>query len=103
MLVKNFNIRFFETQGEATEVDKLAADRLAALAGSMTKMSEFEVITKAKQAGIVMTTDVNKLKRDLIFHLAKKEGFYKLPEQAKPIDSDWTPNRIEEVLDKKAY
>jgi len=98
-----FNIRFFETQGEASEIDKSAADRLAAISGQYTKMTEFEVIQRAKSEGIPMDSDVNKLKRALIFKMAQNEGFYKKPETVKPIDSNWTPNRIEEVLDKNRY
>lgn len=98
-----FNIRFFETQGEASEIDKTAADRLAAISGQFTKMTEFEIISRAKQENIPMDTDVNKLKRNLIFKLAKREGFYKEPSKVKAVDSNWTPNRIEEVLDKNNY
>lgn len=99
-----YGIKFFETQDGATTIDKMDADKLTDIASQFSSLNEHEVITRAKSEGIeIDTPDVNKIRKRLIMHLADKAGFYKKPKTIKPVDSDWTPNRLDEVVEKNRY
>jgi len=99
-----YGIKFFETQDGATTIDKMDADKLTDIASQFSTLNEHEVIARAKQEGIeIDTPDVNKIRRRLIMHLADKAGFYKKPKTIQPVDSDWTPNRLDEVVEKNRY
>jgi hypothetical protein len=72
----------------------------------LNAMSEHEIITRAKQEKLkIDSTDVDNIKKRLVHHLAEKEMKSNKPRvgMPKPVDTSWTPEQLDEVLEEKKY
>jgi hypothetical protein len=100
-----FGIKFFRTQSEVVDLDTAYADKLVEISYMLNSMSEHEIISRAKQERITIdTTNVDDIKKRLVHHLAEKEmKVKKKVGMPKPVTSDWSPENLDKVLDKKDY
>jgi hypothetical protein len=101
-----FGIKFFKSQNEVIDLDTAYADKLVEISYMLNAMSEHEIVTRARQEKIqIDTTNVDNIKKRLVHYLADKEIKSNRPKvgMPKPVESSWTPDQLDEVLDKNDY
>ena len=81
-----FGIKFFENVDDVTSVDTTLAEKMAAQSSRVQKMSDLQVIERARQENLPVHQDIDKLRKELVQKLAeddikrnskKKEAFFR--------------------------
>lgn len=67
-----FGIKYFEDIQEVQSVSKTFSDKLVETSMHLNTMSEYEVIERAKAEKIEITTDVDDIRRRLVYIIAEK-------------------------------
>ena len=98
-----FGIKFFESHSDVENIDNEFADTLANVSYEFNRMSQHEIVTRAKSEGMDITNpNPMELKRRLVYKLAERRMQNRKP-LVNPVDMNWNSNKMEEVLDKNSY
>ena len=68
-----FGIKYFEDIQAAKDVSKTFSDKLVETSMHLNTMSEFEVIERAKSEGLEITTDIDDVRRRLVYKITEKQ------------------------------
>lgn len=81
-----FGIKFFENVDDVTSIDTTLAEKMAEQSSRIARMSDLQVIERARQENMPLHQDMQKLRKELVQKLAedemkrtnkKKEDFFK--------------------------
>ena len=67
-----FGIKYFEDIRDAKDVTKTFSDKLVETSMYLNAMSEFEVIERAKSEQLEVTSDVDDIRRRLVYAITEK-------------------------------
>ena len=68
-----FGIKFFENVDDVTQIDTTLAEKMAEQSARISRMSDLQIIERARQENIQVHQDMAKLRKELVQHLAEGE------------------------------